>query len=184
MLSILTSSTLSAQMLKPAAKSNGFEDSLNMVVTDFKNNFTSIQGSNLLAGIDAEAYQSNICLPGATHCIIMRYHSLVDKSASWQATFYSGENYEEALKVYKKIFGQLKKTKLKGINGTTSSFEGNMETPDENVRFAVSSFVLKSPDMGYANFAAAVELINNYDGWEVYLNMYKKKKDTDGGHIR
>ena len=59
-----------------------------------------------------------------------------------------------------------------------------METPDENVRFAVSSFVLKSPDMGYANFAADVELINNYDGWEVHLNMYKKKKDTDGGHIQ
>ena len=83
MVSILTSTTLSAQMLKPAAKNNAFENSLNMVVTDFKNNFTTLQGSNLLAGIDAETYQSNICLLGAAHCIIMRYHSLVDKSASW-----------------------------------------------------------------------------------------------------
>ena len=182
--SIFTSMLLYSQSFKPAPKNNSFEDSLNIVVTDYKNNFSGLQGAELQAGIDAETYESKMCLPGATHCIIMRYHSVVDKSASWQATLYSGDNYEEAMKAYKKICDQLKRAKLKGVNGTTSIFEGKLETPDENVRFAVSSFRLKSPDMGYMNFAADVELINNYDGWEVHLNLYKKKKDTEGGNMQ
>lgn len=183
-LSILTSITLNAQLLKPAAKSNSFEDSLNIVVTDYKNNFTGLQGPILSAETDAETYQSNSCFPGASHCIIMRFHSIVDKSASWQSTLYSGEDYDAAIKAYKKIFDQLKKAKLKGVNGTTSTFEGKLDLPDENVRFAVSTFRLKSPDMGYMDFAADIELMSNYDGWEVHLNLYKKKKDTDGGNIQ
>lgn len=183
-LCLITSINLSAQLLKPAARSNSFEDSLNIVLTDYKTNFTSLQGSILSAETDTETYQSNTCLPGATHCIIMRFHSVVDKSASWQATLYAGDDYDTAMKTYKKVFEQLKKAKLKGVNGTTSSFEGTLELPDENVRFAVSTFRLKSPDMGYMDFAADVELISNYGGWEVHLNLYKKKKDTEGGNVQ
>jgi len=173
-----------AQLIKPTPKTNPFEDSLSKVVLDFKNNFTNLQSDRLPVEIDADTYQSNICLPGATHCIVMRYHSVVDNSASWQAILYTGENYEEAVKVYKNVFGQIKKTKVKGIDSSPASFEGAIENPDENVRFTVSSLRLKAEDNRYTNFAADVELMNNYDGWEVHLNLYKKKKDTDGGNLQ
>jgi hypothetical protein len=47
----------------------------------------------------------------------------------------------------------------------------------------VSSLRLKTADIRYTNFVADIELVNNYDGWEVHLNLYKKKKDTDGGNM-
>jgi hypothetical protein len=173
-----------AQLIKPAPKNNPFEDSLNKVIIDFKNNFTNLQSTRLPAEIDADTYQSNTCLPGAAHCIIMRYHSVVDNSASWQAILYTGENYEEALSAYKKTFGLIKKSKVKGIDSSPAAFEGTMENPDENVRFAVSSLRLKAADTRYKNFVADIELMNNYDGWEVHLNLYKKKKDTEGGDMQ
>ena len=173
-----------AQLLKkPAPKDNPFEDSLSKVVIDFANNFKNLQSTRLPAEIDADTYLSTICLPGAVHCTIMRYHSVVDNSASWQAIMYAGESYEEAVKVYKNIFGQIKKSKIKGINNNTASFEGTIETADENVRFAVSSLRLNTADIRYTNFVADIELVNNYDGWEVHLNLYKKKKDTEGGNM-
>jgi len=173
-----------AQTIKPISKDKAFEDSLNKIVVDFKNNFRNIQSKPLPAEIDADTYQSSICLPGATHCIIMRYHSVVDNSASWQSILYTGENYEEALATYKKIFGIIKKSKLKGIDDSPTTFEGVIENPDENVRFTVSSLRLKAADTRYKNFVADIELVGNYDGWEVHLNLYNKKKDTEGGNVQ
>jgi hypothetical protein len=173
-----------AQLLKqPIPKSNSFEDSLNKVVIDFANNFKNLQSTRLPAEIDADTYISTICLPGAVHCTIMRYHSVVDNSASWQAVVYAGESYAEAVMAYKKIFGKVKKSKIRGIDNSSADFEGTIETADENVRFAVSSLRLKTADIRYTNFVADIELVNNYDGWEVHLNLYKKKKDTDGGNM-
>jgi hypothetical protein len=90
-LSILSVAFTHAQILKRAPKNNPFEDSLNKVIVDFKNNFRNIQSEPLPAEIGADSYQSAICLPGASHCTIMRYHSVVDNSASWQAVLYAGE---------------------------------------------------------------------------------------------
>jgi hypothetical protein len=173
-----------AQSIKPVSKDHSFQDSLNMVVVDFKNNFRNIQSNPLPAEIDADTYQSTICLPGATHCVIMRYHSVVDNSASWQAILYTGESYEEAVNTYKKIFDLIKKSKIKGIDLGPAGFEGSLENPDENVRFTVSSLRLKAADTRYKNFTADVEIVGNYDGWEVHLNLYNKKKDTDGGNVQ
>jgi hypothetical protein len=106
-----------AQLLKkPVPKDNPFEDSLSKVIIDFANNFKNLQSTRLPAEIDADTYLSNICLPGAVHCTIMGYHSVVDNYASWQAIVYAGENYEDAVAAYKKIFGKIKKSKIRGVD--------------------------------------------------------------------
>ena len=173
-----------AQLFKQPPASNNFADSLNKIVLDFKNNFNNIQGNKLPAEIDADTYLSKICLPAAVGCKIMRYHSVQDKSASWQGIMYAGDSYEDAMKMYKKIFSLVKKTKLKGIEPAGNNFEGEMESTDENVRFAVSALRLKTADKRYKNFVAEIALNNNYDGWEVQLNLYSKKPDTEGGNVQ
>lgn len=169
-----------AQATRPAANNNAFADSLTLIVADFASNFKNIQGENLPGEVDADLYQSTIGLPGAVNCTIKRYHSKIDNSASWQCVAFTGENYEDAAKAYKKIFSQVKSTRLKGIGSPSSSFEGSMETADENVRFAVSTLKIKSTDWHFANLVADVELMGTYSGWEVHLSLYYKRKDTDG----
>lgn len=164
-----------AQTVKPPAPDAAFSASINKITVDFTHNFLNIQGSRMPAEVDADTYTSKICLPGALGCKIMRYHSVEDNSANWQAALYAGDNFEEALKVYKKIFAQVKKTVVKGIGATPAGFEGKMETVDENVGFGVSTLRLKTNDNRYKNMVAEVEITSNYTGWEVRLNVYTKK---------
>ena len=167
-----------AQFSKPSS-SNSFSDSLNKVVLAYKINFSSIEGKAMPDQDDAAAYHSKIGLPGALHCFILRYRSVKDKSASWQAVMYEGESYAEALKIYKQVFRELSSTKLTGIEKGIVSMKGDMEKPDENVRFTVSSLRLNTNDAKYKNLAADIELSNNYDGWEVHLNLYTKKQEIE-----
>ncbi|MBL0359120.1 MAG: hypothetical protein IPP72_20640 [Chitinophagaceae bacterium] len=164
-----------AQIKKPVSADAAFSESLSKIVLDFTYNFINIQGSRMPAEVDADTYQSKVCLPGALGCKVMRYHSVEDKSANWQAAVYAGDSFEEAVKMYKKIFGQIKKTSVKGIAAAGSGFDGKMDAVDENVGFAVSSLRLKTKDKRYINMVAEVEITSGYTGWEVHLNVYTKK---------
>ena len=178
LLFLLSSAILfsNAQFLKKAVTpSSSFADSLSKIVLDFKNNFSRIQSAALPAQPDVETYLSKVCLPMAVHCVIYRYHSVQDKTGSWQAIMYAGESFEEAMKVYKNTFKQIKKTTINGIANKVASFDGEMENADENVRFAVSSLRLKTDDKMYKKLVAEIELSNSYEGWEVHLNIYGKK---------
>jgi hypothetical protein len=173
--------TSNAQPTTPPAlvkkqASGNFSDSLFKIVDGYRTNFASVQSRQLPSMPDADMYLSTTCLPGSMNCVILRYHSVEDKTASWQALVYAGESFEEALKAYKNTFSQVKKSRMHSIAGKPASFEGSMENPDENVRFAVSSLRLKTEDALYRNLAAEVELVGTYDGWEVHLNIYTKKR--------
>lgn len=171
--------SLPAQIIKKPAASNNFSDSLSKIVHDFDGNFIHLQGAALPPQPDAEIYKSSTCLPAALHCIIYRYHSVQDKTASWQAIVYSGDNFDEAMKAYQNIYRQVKKTTVYGIAGKSAAFDGEMQKPDENVRFAVSSLRLKTTDAKFRQLAAEIELSNNYDGWEVRLNIFSKKYQAE-----
>jgi hypothetical protein len=164
-----------AQPAKPLTGDAAFSESLSKIVLDFTYNFINIQGAKMPVDVDADSYRSKVCIPGAIGCKVMRYHSVEDKSASWQSALYAGDSFDEALKAYKKIFGQVKKTSVKGIDATPCGFDGKMDAVDENVGFAVSSLRLKTKDRRYQNLVAEVEITSGYTGWEVRLNVYTKK---------
>ena len=172
-----------AQLIQPAKPTETFSKTFSIIVLDYKNNFINIQQKELAGSVGNNIFNSSICLPGASHCTITRYNSLQDKSASWQATLFAGESYEEALKAYKNIFSQVKHSSIMGIDKKAAGFEGEMEKPDENIRFTVSALRLNAADSQYKNFTADIELTNNMEGWEVHLNLYRKKADTEGNSI-
>lgn len=172
-----------AQLIKPAKPTETFSKTLTIIVLDYKYNFVNLQQKELAGSVGNNIFNSAVCLPGALHCTITRYNSLEDKSASWQATIFAGESYEEALKAYKNIFTQVKHTSIAGIDKNATGFEGAMEKPDENIRFTVSALRLNAADPQYKNFTADIELTNNMEGWEVHLNLYRKKADIDGNIV-
>lgn len=174
-LSAVCLTAFAQQPVKPVSADAAFSDAINKVVQDFTHNFTNIQGAKMPADIDADSYKSKVCVPRAIGCKVMRYHSTEDKSANWQAGLYDGESYEEALKIYKKTFAQVKKTAIRGVATTAAGFTGKLETVDENVGFAVSSLRLATTNKTYKDLVAEVEMTSNYTGWEVRLNIYTKK---------
>lgn len=168
-----------SQFYKSFLPSEAFSDSLTKIVKDYQKNFYAIQGKQLSSDGLVDIYNSNVSIPGAVHCVVQRYHSAEDTSASWQAIMYTGENYEEAVKIYKKTFHLLKKTKLKWADKVSVSFKGNLEIPEETLRFTSTPLTLNVNDSQYTNFFAEVELINLYEEWEVHINLHKKKTDEE-----
>jgi hypothetical protein len=164
-----------AQFYKSFVPSPAFTDSLNRIVADFRHNYHSIQGEALGSQNDVDTYQSKNSLPGAVECFIYRFHSVQDTTASFQAVMYKGDSFKEAVKIYKNTFRLVNKTKLKPSGG----FTGQMEEPNESMRFISSSMKANTSDDAYKNYIAEVEILNSYDGWEVHLNLHTKKDDRD-----
>ena len=168
-----------AQFFKPGKPSEAFSDSLSIIVLDFKKNFSTIEGKQLASQGEMDVYRSKVSIPGAIHCAVYRFHSLEDTTASWQAIMYEGESYEEAVKIYKATFNNLVKSKMKWVDKSTISFMGELEVPDENIRFTVTPLRLSIIDLPYRRFWGEIELTSTYDGWEVHLNLHNKKSDAE-----
>lgn len=168
-----------AQFYKALLPSPAFNDSLTSVVMDFRNDFKYLQGYELMPQYGMEVYQSKIGLPGAAHCAIYRFHSQLDTSASWQAIMYEGDNFGDAIKIYKNTYRLVNKSRIKWFDNSIVSFIGTFENPLENISFASSQLQLNVTDPRYKNFYAEIVLSNGDIGWEVRLNLHNKKKDLE-----
>ncbi|MEO6731017.1 MAG: hypothetical protein ABIN01_07350 [Ferruginibacter sp.] len=168
-----------AQFYKSILPPDAFSDSLSIIVQDFIKNFATIEGMQLASEGEKDVYNSTATIPGALHCSIFRFHSLEDTTATWQAILYEGEVYDDAVKIYKKNFRLLKKSRIKGVTQGIGSFNGELQIPQENVRFTTTQLKLNTDDVSFNRFFAEIEMIGSYNGWEVHLNLYNKKNDTE-----
>ncbi|MCW3111862.1 MAG: hypothetical protein JWR18_258 [Segetibacter sp.] len=177
---LLLSTTLTrAQFYKSVIPSPEFSTALEKIVLDFRLNFSTIQGNSLSNHGDAETYESIIKLPGARECIIYKYHSKIDTTASWQAIMYKGDSYKEASRIYENVFRMVKKSQVRWIDKSYVSFNGEMEKPTEDLKFTSSTLLFSLDDKRYKNFQADVEMISTYDSWEVHLNLQTKNPDDN-----
>ena len=177
---LLTTHT-KAQFYKPVVPTPAFNTALETIVRDFRHNFNNISGEKLYSQGEVDSYESKVKLPGASSCFINRYHSLADTTASWQAELYNGEDYKEAIKVYRNTFRLLNKSRMQQVDRSVMTFTGNLEEPVETIRFASSTLTLDVSDRHYKNFVAEVELITSYNGFQVNLSMHAKTNDSANG---
>ena len=161
----------SAQFFK---SSGAFGDSLSAIVNSYATNFRSIQGKAMLHQEDPEMFQSTISLPGSSQCIISRYRSIKDTSASWQAVLYTGDDFNQARKIYRNTFTSLKKTAIKLAGNAAVHFEGTLEDPEENLRFASTSLRLKTSQPLFEQFYTEIGLTNSNYEWIVVVNIFSK----------
>src|SRR5258705_12570240 len=90
-----------AQDIKSLIPTPGFASALGKIVLDFRFGYHTIQVDSLFSQDNGfEAYGSSVTLPGSTDNQILRFHSEQDTTASFQSTFYQGEDYNEAVKSY------------------------------------------------------------------------------------
>ena len=167
-----------AQLLQKVLPASPFADSLCKVVENYQHNYLDIQGMALEPDEDRDIFASTVGLPGASSCVIYRFHSRQDTTASWQALLYEGEDFKDASKAYKNAIKQLKQTKFK-VGMQKISFDGEVISPSESLRFTTS--ILKPTEYSdhYKNFEAEVEMLNSMEGWIVRLNLHSRKQDTE-----
>ena len=168
------STNSNAQFYKSLLPNGEFSDSLTKIIVDFNTNFNTIQGQEMTPQLEMNVYQSKTTLPGALQCSIIRYHSKLDTSASWQAILFDGEDFNDAFKIYKDIFNQLKKSKIVTADKKPAKFKGELQKPKASVRFASTELILETTDLIYRNFFAQIQLNSTMDGWEVQINLINK----------
>ena len=156
-----------------------FSKSLQSVLEDYPNNFHNISGEAILEQGEAEQYASTVQLPGAEACIIGRYHSVIDTTASFQAIMFRSEEFEEAAKQYKSIYKQLKSSPIVLVDGSKLYFKSEYSEPDNSFDFIVSTFTFPSHDRRFMGFRIDLELVYIMNEWTVNINMGRKKDDTE-----
>jgi hypothetical protein len=158
----------------------GFTDSLQKIVLDFRFDFHTIQDSLLEGGGDYETYASKVTIPGSTDCQIMRFHSVEDTTAAFEATIYQGDNYDDAVKTYKNFIRMLKRGRMKWIDNSFMSFDGTVKEPNPSLNFSITTLTLDIIDPRYKDFYAQVELESNMLNWKVDISFSNKRSDTEG----
>lgn len=168
------------QFYKSIIPSPEFTGALQKIVLDFRLDFHSIQDSLIAQQAGSETYSSKVNLPGFSDCSILRFHSVEDSSSAFEAIYYDGDNYDDAVKNYRNCIRMLKRSHMKWIDNTGMSFGGPETEPEPNVSFAVSTLRLNIQDQRYKDFCAQVELVSDLFKWQVHLNFINKRSDTEG----
>lgn len=73
-----------------------FPSAIDSVLRDFPYNLRHITGEEVLAQGEFENYASLVVVPEAQSCVVTRYHSADDTTASWQAKMFSSERISKA----------------------------------------------------------------------------------------
>ena len=167
------------QFYKNALPTTAFSESFSKLVLDFRNNFSNVRGQLAPKEVGIDTYESLVKLPGSIDNYITISHSVKDRSASFQATMYKGEDYNNAVKIYQNLFRLIKKTRVKWVDRSLNNFEGKME-PAEGLNFTVSYLKVQIQDDRYRDFVTEVELVStSFSNWEVHVNIVKKKLDVE-----
>ncbi len=165
------------QGLSSAKTTPAFSKALQNIILDYPNNFHNINGELVLAQGEFEHYASLVEFPGSEKNIIGRYRSVADTTASFQATMFRHDDFEEASKQYRAIYKQLKSSPITLIDGSKYYLNGDMSQPDEASDFTVSTMIFPHADRRYYNFKVELELLYQMPEWVINLNMGKRKKD-------
>ncbi len=151
------------------------------VLKDFPNNLRNISGELVMAQGEFENYASIVQLPGSEECVVTRYHSADDTTASWQAKMYSSDEFDKASKKYKDLFRQLKACYLKLVDGSIIYLNGDWEPAKESSAFTTSTLRLTTGDWRYRDVKVELELVYRLADWAVNINIVSKKRDDEVG---
>jgi hypothetical protein len=174
-------SAVLAEAFYPATRVLDFPTVIDAVLQDFPNNLRHISGGLVMAEGEFENYASVLMPPDAQDCIVTRWHSKKDTTASWQAKMFTTDDYAAAEKRYHRLYLQLKGCHMTLADSSEIFLDGNWEPAKEGIAFATSTLRLKTDDWRYREVKIDVELVYQLADWAVQINIVSKKPDDEVG---
>jgi hypothetical protein len=168
-------------MLHARIRVLSFPAAINAVLKDFPYNLRNITGELVLAQGEFENYASIVELPGAENCIVTRYHSADDTTASWQAKMLSSDDFDQAAKAYHELFRKLQGCYLRLVDGSVVYLKGDWEPAKEGASFTTSTLRLMTGDWRYKDVKVELELVYQLADWAIHINIVTKKRDDEVG---
>ncbi len=144
---------------RPANSTEPFSAAIEAVLHDLPSNLRHITGDLVLAEGEIEDYACTVEIPGAEHCVITRYHSASDTTASWQAKMYSNEDFEKASRQYHVLYNKLRSCYLLLADSSVVYLQGEWEPAREDIPFATSTLRLNTGEGSYGEVQVQLELV-------------------------
>ena len=158
-----------------------FPAAIDAILGDFPFNLRHITGELVLAQGEFENYASMIEVPEAENCIVTRYHSAEDTTASWQARMFRSDDYGPAARKYEELFRKLRTCYVRLVDGSIISLDGVWEPARDGASFTTSTLRLVTGDWRYKEVKVELELVYQLADWAVNINIVSKKRDDEVG---
>ena len=168
-------------ILPDSAFQSAFSAAIEAVLHDFPANLQHITGELVMAEGEIENFASTVSPPGAMGCIITRYHSVVDTTASWQARMSSHEDFGKAAGAYHDLYKRLTNCYLRLPDSTLIFLKGRWEPARESISFTTSTLRLDTGDPRYRDVKVELELLYQVSDWLVNINIVSKRGDDEVG---
>jgi hypothetical protein len=95
----------------------------------------------------------------------------------------TSEDFEEASKKYKWLFGQLKLATV-SVQNNSFGLNGEFDVPDERKKFCASIFTLTSSDGNLSKLKVEANMQFEFPQWKVNLLVYgREREDNERGDI-
>jgi hypothetical protein len=158
-----------------------FSSVIEAVLHDFPYNLRNITGELVLAQGEFENYASTVALAGAGSCIVTRYHSVDDTTASWQAKMYTGDDFKKAAQEYHELYKKLQRCYVRLVDGSLVYVSGVWEPAKEEAAFTTSTLRLTTGDWRYKDVKIELEIVYLLTEWTININIITKKRDDEVG---
>ncbi len=175
------SATRADSILHSRVRVVAFPDAIDAVLSDLPNNLRFVTGVLVLAEGEVDRYASLVVVPDAENCVVTRYHSVVDTTASWQAKMFSGGDFSAASRKYQQLFQQLKACYVRLPDSSVYFLDGTWQPAREGLTFTTSTLKLKTDDQRFRNVEVELELVYELADWAVNINIVTKKPDDEVG---
>jgi hypothetical protein len=158
-----------------------FPDAINAVLGDFPYNLKDLTGELLMAEPEVDRYASLVSVREAEKCEVMRFHSVEDTTAGWQARMFSGGDFEEAARKYRQLFGMLQTCYVRLPDSSIYFLVGKWEPARQEVGFTTSTLRLRTNDYRYRHVVVELGMLYQVTDWAIDINIITKPDDDAVG---
>lgn len=176
LIAVMASLCTNAQSSTP--KSSTFNQTIQHVLSDIPHNLRTVTGELLFSEAGTEYYESTVRMPGAERSTVLKYNSIEDSTASWNAKMFASDDFKKAAAQYKTLYKQLKATQLRLVDGSIIFVSGEFDTPAEEKDILMSTLRLNTGDKRYKDVKMDLEMIYQFPEWIININIGSKKKDS------
>lgn len=162
--------------LRLPVTNNDLRTNLQKVIADFSQELKSVRGEVRSENPQTIEYATVLKFEGSEDNFVTKYISK-KPIYSWEASLLTTEDYDEAVKKYKWLYGQLKVMTVNLNDGYSFTFDGKYGAPDPNKKFAASTFRMIPAAINLPKLKVEANLQYYFPEWKVILTVYQKERE-------
>jgi hypothetical protein len=148
------------------------------VIEDYPNHFVNLLGEVIIQNPQSTDYRCNFKIAGSEECTITRY-SGKKNPASWQAVMLTSDDFDEAKKKFKTLFGQLNNLPFHAMH-----LKGQYESPVEEKKFTAITFAFSPFDESVSKLQVELLMESELLEWKIKILIYgRDRSDEERGEV-